>query len=156
MIDDHEEYKAELESITRVGRSQGINLILASQRPKGVTDQMRANIKLKLCLRVEQTDTSVEMLRRPDAAFLPGGMPGRGYLQVGNEPLELVQVSYTGETQPDDRAVPAIWPDRNAAPDVSAVEDVPRLYDVVVTLAAELTERPNGAQALARLPAGAA
>ncbi|MGC8781948.1 MAG: FtsK/SpoIIIE domain-containing protein, partial [Anaerolineae bacterium] len=97
MIDDYEEYKAELESITRVGRSQGISLILASQRPKGVTDQMRANIKLKLCLRVEQTDTSVELLRRPDAAFLPGGIPGRGYLQVGNEPLELLQVSYTGE-----------------------------------------------------------
>ncbi len=139
MIDDYEEFKAELESITRVGRSQGVNLILASQRPKGVTDQMRANIKLKLCLRVEQTDTSIEMLRRPDAAFLPGGMPGRGYLQIGNDPLELLQVSYTGEVQLDDRAVAVLWPDRPASPAAAAPDDVPRLYDAIVNLAAELT-----------------
>lgn len=139
MIDDYEEYKAELESITRVGRSQGINLILASQRPKGVTDQMRANIKLKLCLRVEQTDTSVELLRRPDAAFLPGDIPGRGYLQVGNEPLELLQVSYTGESQPDDRLVPVLWPDRPQTSTISTTEDVPKFYNSVVKLASELT-----------------
>ncbi len=139
MIDDYEEFKGELESITRVGRSQGVNLILASQRPKGVTDQMRANIKLKLCLRVEQTDTSIEMLRRPDAAFLPNGMPGRGYLQVGNEPLELVQVSYTGEVQPDDREAPVAWPDRGAALIPTSPDEAPRLYDAAVMLAGELT-----------------
>ena len=150
MIDDNPEYKVELESITRVGRSQGVNLILASQRPKGVTDQMRANIKLKLCLRVEQTDTSIEMLRRPDAAFLPNGMPGRGYLQVGNEPLELVQVSYTGEVQPDDRVGPVLWPDRPATPASAAVEDAPRLYDAAVMLAGELT---NGRMARKPWPA---
>lgn len=138
MIDDHEEYKAELESITRVGRSQGVNLILASQRPKGVTDQMRANIKLKLCLRVEQTDTSSEMLRRPDAAFLPNGIPGRGYLQVGNEPLELVQVSYTGEKQPDDRPAPVLWPERATRP-AAATDDPPRFFDAVSMLSRELT-----------------
>jgi len=151
MIEDYEEYKAELESITRVGRSQGINLILASQRPKGVTDQMRANIKLKLCLRVEQTDTSIELLRRPDAAFLPGGVPGRGYLQVGNDPLELIQVSYTGEPQPDDRPVPVLWPDRPVtAASGPTTEDVPRFYDAVVALAAELT---NGKMARKPWPA---
>ena len=110
MIDDNPEYKAELESITRVGRSIGVNLVLASQRPKGVTDQMRANIKLRLCLRVEETDTSRELLRKPDAAFLPNGIPGRGYLQIGNENLELIQVSYTGEAQPDDREPAVQWP----------------------------------------------
>ncbi len=130
MIDDYEEFKAELESITRVGRSQGVNLILASQRPKGVTDQMRANIKLKLCLRVEQTDTSIEMLRRPDAAFLPGGMPGRGYLQVGNEDIELMQTAYTGDTYP---YAPLREGDR-----------APKFYDVVVDLAEELLAEKNG------------
>lgn len=80
MINDNPEYRAELESIAHVGRAQGVNLLLASQRPKGVTDQMHANIKLRLCLRVEQIDTSREMLRRPDAALLPNGLPGRGYL----------------------------------------------------------------------------
>ncbi|MFZ4657928.1 MAG: FtsK/SpoIIIE domain-containing protein [Caldilineaceae bacterium] len=101
MISDSPEFKAELESIARVGRAQGVNLLLAAQRPTGVTDQMRANIKYRICLRVEEVDTSREMLRRADAAYLPNGMPGRGYLQVGNEGVELIQVAYTGESIPE-------------------------------------------------------
>lgn len=96
MIDDNPDYRAALESITRVGRSVGLNLVLASQRPKGVSDQMRANIKLRLCLRVEDADTSRELLRRPDAALLPSGQPGRGYLQVGGDTIELIQVGFAG------------------------------------------------------------
>ncbi|MGC8781949.1 MAG: FtsK/SpoIIIE domain-containing protein, partial [Anaerolineae bacterium] len=98
MIAENPDFKAELDSITRVGRSAGINLLLASQRPTGITDQMRANIKYRICLRVEEPETSREMLRRSDAAFLPGGIPGRGYLQVGSETIELFQTAYTGET----------------------------------------------------------
>lgn len=139
MIDDNPEYRAELESITRVGRAQGVNLLLASQRPKGVTDQMRANIKFRLCLRVEQIDTSQEMLRRPDAALLPNGLPGRGYIQVGNENLELIQVSYTGETQRDDRPDMVQWPDRpRSTAVVIASDEVPKFFDTVVQLTSEL------------------
>ncbi len=139
MIDDNPEYRAELESITRVGRAQGVNLILASQRPKGVTDQMRANIKLRICLRVEEMDTSREMLRRPDAALLPNGVAGRGYVQVGNENIELIQVSYTGEPQPDDRMAHIVWPDRDLPVATPGAEEVPKLFDMVVNLARELT-----------------
>jgi DNA segregation ATPase FtsK/SpoIIIE-like protein len=146
MIDDNPEYRAELDSITRVGRAQGVNLVLASQKPKGVSDQMRANIKLRLCLRVEQMDTSQEMLRRPDAALLPSGMPGRGYLQVGNENIELIQVSYTGEKQPDDRAARVEWPERTTADAGQTTGEVPRLYDMAVKLTTEL----QGKQPVAR------
>jgi DNA segregation ATPase FtsK/SpoIIIE-like protein len=137
MIDDNPEYRVELESITRVGRAQGVNLFLASQRPKGVTDQMRANIKFRLCLRVEQIDTSREMLRRPDAALLPNGIPGRGYIQVGNENLELIQVSYTGEPQPDERDASVVWSERPQEAAQTA-EEVPKLFDQVVNLTSEL------------------
>ncbi len=140
MIDDNPEFRAELESITRVGRAQGVNLILASQRPKGVTDQMRANIKLRLCLRVEEMDTSREMLRRPDAAFLPNGMPGRGYIQIGNENLELIQVSYTGENQPDESDAAALWPERDTIETLGASEDIPKLFDAAVMLTSELVD----------------
>ncbi|HEX9371600.1 MAG TPA: FtsK/SpoIIIE domain-containing protein, partial [Roseiflexaceae bacterium] len=138
MIDQNDEYLRQIESITRVGRAQGVNLLLASQQPKGVTDQMRANIKLRLCLRVEQLDTSRELLRRPDAALLPNGMPGRGYLQIGNENLELIQVSYTGEPQPDDRPAAVVWPDRPRAAALQVDEEAPKLYDMVVRLTSEL------------------
>jgi DNA segregation ATPase FtsK/SpoIIIE-like protein len=138
MIDDNPEYRQALDSITRVGRAQGVNLILASQQPKGVSDQMRANIKLRLCLRVEQVDTSRELLRRPDAALLPNGVPGRGYLQVGNENLELVQVSYSGESQPDERDAPVLWPDRPTQDAQRTGDETPRLFDAVVALAFDL------------------
>ena len=60
---------------------------------------MRDNIRLRLCLRVEQDETSREMLRRSDAAHLPG-IGGRGYLQVGNDEIELIQVAYLGGGAP--------------------------------------------------------
>ncbi len=138
MISDNGDYLHELESITRVGRAQGINLILASQQPKGVTDQMRANIKLRLCLRVESIDTSRELLRRPDAALLPNGIPGRGYIQVGNENIELTQVAYCGENQPDDRAPLVLWPERNDGNVETSDGDTPRLFDMAVRLSGEL------------------
>ncbi len=97
MIANNPEYKAQLDSITRLGRSLGVSLILAAQRPSGVTDQMRANIKMKICLRVETKEESSELLRMPDAAYLPS-IPGRGYLQIGSESLELIQTGFSGET----------------------------------------------------------
>jgi S-DNA-T family DNA segregation ATPase FtsK/SpoIIIE len=142
MISDRSEYKDELESITRVGRAQGVSLILAAQRPSGVTDQMRSNIKYRISLRVETPGESREMLRRSDAAFLPSGIPGRGYLQVGNEELELVQVAYSGEKYVDpDRAPRAkvIWPERGDVYDESADQEPPELYKVIIGLLDKLS-----------------
>ncbi|HEY3291056.1 MAG TPA: FtsK/SpoIIIE domain-containing protein, partial [Anaerolineae bacterium] len=107
MVTQNPEYKAKFESITRLGRSFGVSLLLATQRPSGaVTDQMRANMKYRLSLRVETTDDSKEMIGRPDAATLPA-IPGRGYIQVGGGNLTEIQVAYSGagydETRPDPR-----------------------------------------------------
>lgn len=69
----------------RLGRSLGIHLILATQRPAGVvTDQMRANLNFRISLRVQSIDDSRDMLKRPDAAYLPHDLPGRAYFQVGD------------------------------------------------------------------------
>ncbi|MCL4505430.1 MAG: FtsK/SpoIIIE domain-containing protein [Chloroflexi bacterium] len=107
MVTQNPEYKAKFESITRLGRSFGVSLLLATQRPSGaVTDQMRANMKYRISLRVETTDDSKEMIGRPDAATLPA-IPGRGYVQVGGGNLSEIQVAYSGasydETRPDPR-----------------------------------------------------
>lgn len=136
MFADNPEFLAVLDSITRVGRAQGVNLLLASQKPKGVSDQMQANIKMRLCLRVEDADTSRELLGRPEAAMLPS-IPGRGYVKSGNTEIELIQVSYTGDKQPDDREPNVLWQGRPAHG--IAGQDVPRLYDAVVQIAQELT-----------------
>lgn len=151
MITTMPEFKQELDSITRVGRASGVHLILAAQRPTGVTDQMRSNIKFRICLRVEGLDESREMLRRPDAALLPSGMPGRGYLQIGNEDIELIQVGYTGEKEPEGKDAAVLWPKRSArvvAP--SAGTEVPRLFDRAVSLSNDILHAEGRPSAVRR------
>jgi S-DNA-T family DNA segregation ATPase FtsK/SpoIIIE len=105
MIAANPDYKLQFESITRLGRAFGVTLILSTQRPAGVvSDQMRANMKFRVCLRVETPDDSKELLNRPDAARLPQ-IGGRGYIQAGSDALTEVQVARSGgdytDTVPD-------------------------------------------------------
>ncbi len=142
MISGNAEYKAQLESITRLGRALGVTLILAAQRPVGVTDQMRANIKFRISLRVETPDDSREVLRRADAAFLPPGIPGRGYLQIGNENIELIQTAYTGGDykgpQEENVVQNVIWLDRPRKSAGQKSTEPPKLYDVIVEMMASM------------------
>lgn len=86
----------ELISAVRVGRSLGVHLILATQKPAGVVDeQVWSNARFRLCLRVERPEDSQEVLKRPDAASLT--QPGRAFFQVGNnEIFELFQAGFSG------------------------------------------------------------
>ena len=90
------DFMAELISAARIGRSLGIHLILATQKPSGVVDaQIWSNSRLKLCLKVQGKEDSNEMLHTPLAAEIRE--PGRAYLQVGNnEVFELFQSAYSG------------------------------------------------------------
>jgi type VII secretion protein EccCb len=150
MISGNAEYKAQLESITRLGRALGVTLILAAQRPVGVTDQMRANIKFRISLRVETPDDSREVLRRADAAFLPPGIPGRGYLQIGNENIEMIQTAYTGgdyNGPQEENSVPnVIWVDRPRKSAAQKSSEPPKLYDVIVDMLAKLAEQESRPQ----------
>lgn len=96
MKHDEPEFIQEIVSISRVGRSLGIHLIMATQKPAGsVSDDIWSNSRFKLCLRVQSRQDSMDMLRKPDAAFLT--QSGRCYLQVGNDELyELFQSGYSG------------------------------------------------------------
>ena len=70
--------------IARVGRSLGVHLILATQRPAGVvTGEMRANTGLRVALRMEDPSDSVEVLESRDAAGISRATPGRAYARVG-------------------------------------------------------------------------
>ena len=68
---------AKFEHLTAVGRSLGVHLVLATQRPSGVVSaRMRANISLRICLRVRDEADSHEVLGVPDAAWLDPHLPG--------------------------------------------------------------------------------
>ncbi len=90
------EFMKELISTARIGRSLGVHLILATQKPSGVVDgQIWSNSKFKLCLKVQSKEDSNEVLKTPLAAEIKE--PGRAYLQVGNnEIFELLQSAYSG------------------------------------------------------------
>lgn len=83
-------------SVARIGRSLGIHLILATQKPSGVVnDQIWSNTKFRVCLKVQDAQDSKEMLKRPDAASIK--QTGRFYLQVGyDEYFALGQSAWCG------------------------------------------------------------
>lgn len=90
------DFMKELISAARIGRSLGVHLILATQKPSGqVDDQIWSNSRFKLCLKVQNQEDSNEVLKSPLAAEIKE--PGRAYLQVGNnEIFELFQSAYSG------------------------------------------------------------
>lgn len=92
------EFLDALVSAARIGRSLGVHLVLATQRPTGVvTDQISANSRFRVCLRVADASDSREMVRRPDAAALEGA--GRLIMLVGyDERLITAQAAWAGGT----------------------------------------------------------
>lgn len=90
------EFMDQLISTARIGRSLGVHLILATQKPGGVVnEQIWANSRFKVCLKVQDRTDSNDMLKRPDAAEI--AETGRFYLQVGyNELFEMGQSAWTG------------------------------------------------------------
>lgn len=93
---DQPDFMKELVSTARVGRSLGVHLILATQKPAGVVDdQIWSNSKFKLCLKVQDEADSRDVIKRTDAAMIKE--PGRAYIQVGNDEIfELFQSAYSG------------------------------------------------------------
>ena len=90
------EFMDELISAARIGRSLGVHLILATQKPSGVVnDQIWSNSRFKVCLKVSDASDSREMIQREDAAEIT--QPGRYYLLVGyNEMFLAGQAAYAG------------------------------------------------------------
>lgn len=101
---DQPEFMKELISAARIGRSLGVHLILATQKPSGqVDDQIWSNSRFKLCLKVQDQADSNEVLKSPLAAEIKE--PGRAYLQVGNnEIFELFQSAYSGAPEKSDNS----------------------------------------------------
>lgn len=99
------EFMRELISVAQVGRSLGVHLILATQKPSGtVDDNIWSNAKFRLCLRVQDRQDSNDMLHTPDAAYIT--QAGRCYLQVGNNEIyELFQSGWSGAVYEDKKDI---------------------------------------------------
>lgn len=154
------EFMKELVSTARIGRSLGIHLILATQKPSGVVDdQIWSNSKFKLALKVQNASDSNEILKTPDAAEIT--LPGRSYLQVGNNEIyELFQSAWSGaDYVPDkddqeqvDTTIYAIndlgqydilTEDLSGLGDKEDISKVPSELDAVIDYIHEYTEEAN-------------
>lgn len=93
---DQPEFMDELISIAAIGRTLGVHLILATQKPAGVVDdKIWSNSRFRICLRVQSEGDSRDMLKIPNAAWI--NKPGRGYFQVGSdEVFEEMQFAWSG------------------------------------------------------------
>ena len=91
------DFMSELISISRIGRSLGVHLILATQKPSGIVDeQIRSNSKFSVCLKVQDKGDSKDVIDTDDAAFIK--QSGRFYIKVGtNDYYDIGQSGWSGE-----------------------------------------------------------
>lgn len=96
------EFTAPIDHLYQAGRSLGVFAILMTQKPSGkITDQMRANLGFRWCLRVDDESDSREVLGNPDAAHLRGA--GRAYVKANDGTYELIQSFYSSAPYQPDR-----------------------------------------------------
>lgn len=93
-------FVAGLVRVASLGRSLGIHLVVATQRPAGVvTADMRANLGLRIALRVRDVVDSLDVLEAPDAARIHECTPGRAFLRSAATELAQFQCALvTGRT----------------------------------------------------------
>ena len=83
-----------LVSVAQRGRSLGMHLLLATQRPAGVVnDDIRANTNMRIALRVHDSSDSTDVIGDPLASTLPRRSPGRAVIRLGVDELETFQAA---------------------------------------------------------------
>jgi DNA segregation ATPase FtsK/SpoIIIE, S-DNA-T family len=115
MVRDLPDFVTGLVNIAQRGRSLGIHLILATQRPSGVVSaDIRANTNLRIALRVTDPTESADVIDAPDAAHIAKSTPGRAYVRLGHASLVPFQAGRVGGRRPGspsgaDLAAQAPW-----------------------------------------------
>ncbi|MDI5966569.1 FtsK/SpoIIIE domain-containing protein [Streptantibioticus silvisoli] len=100
-----------LVNVAQRGRSLGIHLILATQRPSGVVSpEIRANTNLRIALRVTDAAESGDVIDAPDAGHIAKSTPGRAYVRLGATSLLPFQSGRVGGRRPGQVATKAPVP----------------------------------------------
>jgi S-DNA-T family DNA segregation ATPase FtsK/SpoIIIE len=107
LVDEAPRALTELMRIAAIGRSLGIHLIMATQRPQGsITADIRANVTSRIVLRVQSGMESIDVMNSTLAADIPIAAPGRAFLVKGSEaPQEFQTARLTPDASPADLPV---------------------------------------------------
>ncbi|WP_082486554.1 FtsK/SpoIIIE domain-containing protein [Frigoribacterium sp. Leaf186] len=112
MVRELPDFVTGLVNIAQRGRSLGIHLVLATQRPTGVvTGDIRANTNLRIALRVTDAGESTDVIDAGDAAGIAKSTPGRAFVRLGARALVPFQAGRVGGRRPGVVAevVPEVW-----------------------------------------------
>ena len=143
------DFLSALVGIAQRGRTLGVHLILATQRPSGaVNDNIRTNTNLRVALRVQDSADSVDVIGIRDAAEVSRLLPGRAYVRLGPGevvPIQTALVTCVTAATEDAPVSVAAFAFGGAAPDAPAPvrpgearTDLARLVDAIAEAAAEL------------------
>ncbi len=115
MVEELPDFVEGLVDLARRGRSLGINLILATQRPSGVVSPaIKTNTNLRIAMRVTDAADSTDVIDSPLAARIAKAAAGRAYLRVGHEQLTEFQAARVGgrrsvDSVADLEVTPVTW-----------------------------------------------
>lgn len=151
--------------VAALGRSLGVHVVLATQRPAGVvTADIKANVNLRIALRVRDRTDSDDVIDVPDAAGLDRAVPGRGFARAGGGPLVTFQSAHAGgrsrPAEPRGIRIRAIEWDRAAGPwpvapgdQEAGPSDLVSVVKAVAEAADQVGARPAPSPWLPPLPA---
>lgn len=101
------DFLSSLVGIARRGRSLGVHLVLATQKPAtAVNDEIRANTAVRIALRVQDRNDSLDVIETPAAAELPREFPGRAHVRLGPGEVVAVQTAYAAARTLGEEAPP--------------------------------------------------
>jgi S-DNA-T family DNA segregation ATPase FtsK/SpoIIIE len=141
LVEELPDFVRGLIGVAQRGRSLGVHLVLATQRPgSAVSAEIKANTSLRIALRVTDPGDSTDVIDAPDAASIERARPGRAYLRSGSA-LTCFQVAHgAGVASADPEQVEVVplgpWrrmPHRVASPDAGT--DIARLVDAIAAAA---------------------
>ncbi len=141
--------------VAQRGRTLGLHLVLATQRPGGVvTENIRANTNLRIALRMSDPAESQDVIGVPDAAPIPRSLPGRAYAVTGHGELTEFQTAYVGGLRRRARPIAESWSQTSASQPSAGLRRQPAVLDTASDLH-QLVEAARGAAAELRIPARA-
>lgn len=167
LADELPDFVSGLVQLAAIGRSLGVHLVLATQRPGGIVSaDMRANVSLRVALRVRDRSDSDDVIEDPRAATISDRMPGRAFVRTSDQRLVEVQFAHVGavleaerQTGTETRVWPLRWSDlAEAAPRAAARAagertELAAVVDATREAAAALSIEATAAPWLPPLPA---
>lgn len=149
-----------LVDVARRGRSLGVHLVLATQRPAGVVSaEIRANAALRIGLRMTDAGDSRDILDAPDAASIPPSVPGRAVARLADGRLTALQVARVGGEPPRPvRSATTVRPlrwDSVGAPSATDADEDPPAVEVAAGPPVDAAGRTSGTTDLGQIAAAA-